>query len=217
MPITQDRMHRLLQAAIQYQTLYHSVIEAVNYEANAMKLGKSPDKALADLTISCIGMHTQGAGIVVAEEKLHYSYTHKKNEYIRGLKANQRAAGVQPQRRRYHAPGGPSPYPIPRTAAQVEAETQALEASQGDDNAVLSFAPSHPPQATPAVPEGTYIPKGLVTEGERKAIDVKAATDLAQFNKELAWFTKDPNAPGATEWRKDHNLPEPNTTEESVQ
>lgn len=124
MPITQARLLRILEAAEQFEVLFDHAANQLEYEIRIAKKGEQTfEQALGNLSLHMVTMATRGARIVIAEERMHYKLTHKKNAWDARRKAHDRANfGTAVA----IAAASVTAEPI-RTAADVAAEVDAEE------------------------------------------------------------------------------------------
>ncbi len=128
MPITQDRIHILLQAAERALEAFESLQGLIQMEYDQARKGQqSFEQAFNALAMHINGLVPHSAQATVGQERLRYSLTLNKNRRDRDRKQRQRGGSG----RNYTAPAatGASASPRPRTAAEVAAELEREEAA----------------------------------------------------------------------------------------
>lgn len=127
MPITQDRLLRLLEAGEQYQQLFDGLIDTIRCQGAAANQGtQTYQQALGNVALLASVEPTRGAAIVLNEERIRWQLTNKKNEWEKNRKAQQRGHSHQPTARAVRAPKR-----IPPTAVEVAAALDAEEGAAG--------------------------------------------------------------------------------------
>lgn len=92
MPITQDRVLRLLEAAEAYEKTYTEFRNAMRALAT-----KAPETDLAKAILRQIDLYEETilmATIIIHEERVMYKMTYKENNYRRNLTERKRARGI---------------------------------------------------------------------------------------------------------------------------
>lgn len=99
MAITQDRLLRLLEVGEMLQNLVDSLRRLAKTQSDQIQAGTlAPSEAHLNLCLQILAAPTRGAGIILAEERVTYKYTHAKNDRDRERKARQRQANPGPGR-----------------------------------------------------------------------------------------------------------------------
>lgn len=152
MPITQDRLLTLLQAAENVLQNYQTLQGTIEMEARAASAGTiPPEEALRNIALSAVAMPFRNALVVINGERIRYGLTHAKNSYIREYRAGKRrgegtrSVEAQPKWREPDRLQAESP-----EYARVSAAAQAIDAEEGlvpDGRASASASSGLSPEA----------------------------------------------------------------------
>jgi len=138
MPITQDRMERLLAAGEAFELLWRSALDLAKAEAmRARAGGQSWEQAMGNLLLDMAASPVGDASMVLALERQHYRLTRSRNANNKARSARRRGAAEQ----------GPTLVSDAlldalnvrgRTAEEVAREVDEAEA-QGQDGGTLEW------------------------------------------------------------------------------
>jgi hypothetical protein len=184
MPITQSRLHRLLQAGEKYQSLWQTAYGELREQMAMVKRQQcTPDQALATMESILYTTDTTAAAIVLSEERVRYKLTSGKNTFTRGRKERQRRAlGIPPRM--------PAGEPLDLGPSAPLREQQIAQEADDEDDAMAGLedlGPGNAPGSPPKPPEfsGEYTE---LTESDKRRIEREIARDqereeaLARYN-----------------------------------
>lgn len=98
MPITQDRLLRLLTAAEEYKSALKLADEVIRNEIASFNAGyQTAEQALAQISLTATNAPLGECAAVLSEERTRYNLTKSKNEYIKRYKRNQRKFAPGPR------------------------------------------------------------------------------------------------------------------------
>jgi len=142
MPITQDRMERLLAAGETFELLWRSTLDLAKAEAmRARAGGQSWEQAMGNLLLDMAASPIGDASMVLALERQHYRLTRSRNANNKARSARKRGANGQEPRQ---DPGLVSDALLDalnvrgRTAEEVAREVDEAE-DQGKEGEVLGW------------------------------------------------------------------------------
>jgi hypothetical protein len=126
MPITQERMHRLLQAGEEFEMLFANARDLAEEALRQIRSGqRTGEAAVAELILNLAATPTRSASTTLALERQHYKLTRSKNESVRRRRAG--LAPAAPQQR--------------LTAEEVARILERDERGSGGDAGALDFGP----------------------------------------------------------------------------
>lgn len=152
MPITQDRMLRLLQAGEQLLLNQQAMQAQAEAEFIAARRGEQSFEAAATIVMNAWAtMPQRAASTVLGMERIRYNMTHSRNDYLRERKRSERGGLKGPSVRRVHH----EPEMLVRdTQVMTQADIEALAKRLEDDEIA---ARQIDPLGTPARVAATVV------------------------------------------------------------
>ena len=156
MPVTQERMLKLIQAAESCQMNLATALETVRHKMTLIATGKmTKEQAWDEYSLEVEALQAPaGAAVVIAQERLRYNLTHNRNAFEkRRQEQKRRAMGMREQRR-----SEPEPYlldepsPLLARAARIKAEVDATD-NLPDEEDLLDLSGALPPESEDEVAE----------------------------------------------------------------